>query len=100
MARKHYDDEFKEGACKLVTQRGLSVNEAARRLNLPDQTLGRWLALRGYKPPAAVRAAEPDSDDPIVLKARIRELEGLLHKSEMSNELLKKATAYFASQNP
>lgn len=96
VARKHYDDRFKDGACRLVTQQGLSVKEAARRLNLPDQTLGRWLASRGWKAASGAEAG----NDPQALKTRVRELEAALRKSEMANEILKKATAYFASQNP
>ena len=39
----------------------------------------------------------PQSDDPKVLKAQIRELEAKLRRAEMEREILKKATAYFAS---
>ncbi len=53
---------------------------------------------------------EPDyaaSDDPRLLKARVRELEKRLKRSETEKEILKKATgtraspvrAYFASQS-
>jgi transposase-like protein len=56
-------------------------------------TLRGWLAKRHWK---GVRAM-PDSDDPKVLKARIRELEARLRRAEMEREILKKATAYFAS---
>jgi transposase-like protein len=38
----------------------------------------------------------PESDDPKVLQARIRELEARLGRAEMEREILKKATAYFA----
>ena len=102
MARR-YDQQFKDGACKLVMNQAISVSEAARRLNLPDMTLSRWLAARGWRPPvpgsAPPRADDAKSDDPAVLRARIRRLESELDKSQMANELLKKATAYFASQN-
>ena len=37
-----------------------------------------------------------ESDDPKVLKARIRDLEAKLRRAEMEREILKKATAYFA----
>jgi transposase-like protein len=41
----------------------------------------------------------PESDDPKVLNARIRELEAKLRRAEMERDILKKATAYFASQS-
>ena len=56
-------------------------------------TLRGWLAKRNWK---GVRAM-PDSDDPKVLKARIRELEARLKRAEVERDILKKATAYFAS---
>ena len=39
------------------------------------------------------------SDDPKLLKNRIRELEKRLKRAELEKEILKKATAYFATQN-
>ena len=38
------------------------------------------------------------SDDPKVLQAQIRELSRRLREAEIDKEILKKATAYFASQ--
>lgn len=103
MARK-YDEQFKDGACRLVMNQAISIREASRRVNVPDMTLSRWLAARGWTAPMPVSASgrtpAGDSDDPLVLKARIRQLEADLRKSESANEFLKKATAYFASQNP
>ena len=60
-----------------------------------------WLKKRGLLKP--VEVIEPDyvaSDDPRLLKSRIRELEKRLKRSETEKEILKKATAYFASQSP
>ena len=42
----------------------------------------------------------PESDDPKVLNARIRELEAKLRRAEMERDILKKATAYFAEPPP
>ena len=41
-----------------------------------------------------------ESDDPQLLKTRIRDLEQRLRRAEMEREILKKATAYFAGQSP
>ena len=50
---------------------------------------------RGCKP-------EPDgaviSEDPVVLKAQIKELQRQLRRAEMEKDILKKATAYFARE--
>jgi len=39
------------------------------------------------------------SDDPKLLKGRIRELEKRLKRSETEKEILKKATAFFAKES-
>src|SRR6476660_2717972 len=39
------------------------------------------------------------SEDPAVLKAQVRELQRRLKRAEMEKDILKKATAYFASQS-
>lgn len=95
MSRK-YTAEFKEQASQLVLKQGYSVARAAKELGIPEQTLYRWVDQRGGR-----ASAEPpaDSDDPKVLKARIRELEARLRRAEMEKDILKKATAYFAKEN-
>jgi transposase len=95
MARKVYTREFKDEACKLVTEQSYSVNKAAKELGVASMTLQYWLEKRGHK-----TGSVPESNDPQVLKTRIRELERSLRRSEMEKEILKKATAFFAGQNP
>jgi transposase len=100
MARKH-SIEFQDQACKLVSEQGYTQKKAATELGITAVTLREWQKKRGlFKP---VEIVEPDyvaSDDPKLLKSRIRELEKRLKRSETEKEILKKATAYFASQNP
>jgi len=90
---RRYARELKEQACALVIVEGYHPADAGRQLGIPEMTLRAWLAKRNWK---GVRPM-PDSDDPKVLKARIRELEAKLRRAEMEREILKKATAYFAS---
>jgi transposase len=99
MKRKRYRREFKDEACKLVMLQGYSMAEAARELGLVPQTLAEWLKARGYQA-SVEHQCSPESDDPVVLKATIRQLEKQLRRSEMEKEILKKATAFFASLNP
>ena len=100
MARKHHSIEFQDQACKLVTEQGYTQEKAARELGITAVTLRAWLKKRGLLEP--VQVVEPDyaaSDDPRLLKARIRALEQRLTRAETEKEILKKATAYFASQS-
>ena len=52
----------------------------------------------GPRPPR--RELDLQSDDPAVLKAKLRDLEKQLERTEMERDILKKATAFFASQKP
>ena len=103
MARrqKQYSKQFQDEACKLVIEQGYTQQKAGEAVGVTRETIGDWLSKRGLTQPRQV--VEPDyaaSDDPELLKARIAELEKRLRRSEMEKEILKKATAYFASQNP
>lgn len=98
MAGKRYSKEFQDEACKLVSERGYTQRKAAGELGIPVHKLYYWLKKRGLIQPL-VEQDWPETDDPKMLKARIRELEGQLRRSETEKEILKKATAYFASQS-
>ncbi len=93
MPYRRYARELKDQACALVTDDGYDPANAAKQLGIPEMTLRDWLKRRNWK---GVRAM-PESDDPKVLKARVKELEALLRRAEVERDILKKATAYFAS---
>jgi transposase len=100
MARKHHSIEFQDEACKLVSQEGYTQAKAAKELGISNWTLREWLKKRNLlKPVEIVEVDYAASDDPKLLKGRIHELEKRLKRSETEKEILKKATAYFASQN-
>ena len=101
MARKHHSIEFQDEACKLVTEQGYTQQRAAEQLGVTRETIRVWLKKRDLLRP--VEVVEPDyaaSHDPKLLKARIRELEKRLRRAEAEKDILKKATAYFASLSP
>jgi transposase len=95
MARK-FTQEFRDQACDLVVVEKQSIRQTSQQLGISYHTLNGWLDKRRTKAPSIDL---PESDDPIVLKARIKELEARTRRAEMSVEILKKATAYFASQS-
>ena len=74
-------------------------HEAARELGLSRETLESWIRRSGARPPGR-QPLDLQSDDPAVLKAQMRDLEKRLERAEMERDILKKATAFFASQNP
>jgi transposase len=90
---RSYAKDLKDQACALVMVENYDPQDAAKQLGIPDATLRFWLKKRKWK---GIRHM-PDSEDPKVLKGRIAELEARLRRVEMERDILKKATAYFAS---
>ena len=94
MTRKYkkYDKDFKLEAAKLVTEHGYTYVEAARQLGLEDWAIRGWVkALRK----SGDLAQEPVDGAPSVA-ADLKALRLEIAKLRMENEILKKATAYFA----
>jgi transposase len=94
---KSYTRQFREEAMDLVRVRGMDVAHAARELGMPMTTLGMWLRRAGWVKP--LDRAVPLPEDAAALKVRVSELEGQVKRLEVEREILKKATAYFASQS-
>lgn len=99
-----YSRQFKEQAMRLVTERSYTPTAAARELGMPINTLNQWLKKAGWQRDPARGDNQPVlpqtlSDDPAVLKVKLRQLEAENRRLRMEKEILKKATAYFASQN-
>jgi transposase len=99
MGRKSkHSAQYREEACKLVTEHGYSVRDAAKQLGLPPNTLWNWLTRNGNHSLTAQASEQQMGDDPRLLKIRIKELEQQVHRLEMEKDILKKATAYFARE--
>jgi transposase len=99
MSRK-YTQEFRDQASNLVLVEKQTIRQTSQQLGISYHTLNGWLEKRREEARAAARPeSSAQSEDPIVLKSRIRELETRLRRAEMSVDILKKATAYFASQS-
>ena len=98
-----YSKQFKEQAVRLVAERSYTPTGAARELGIPVNTLNKWLQKAGWRKPdqGSNEPRLPDtlSDDPAVLKVKLRQLEEENRRLRMEKEILKKATAYFASLN-
>lgn len=91
---KRYSDSFKQDALRLITQEGYSFAAASHATGVSEKSLREWHKKRS--PPEA--CADDASVDE--LKKEIRCLREQLRQAEMEREILKKATAYFASQKP
>jgi transposase len=89
-----YSRAFKEEAMKLVTEQGYTPAEAARKLGIPDTSYETWLKKAGW-----VRPKSKLPEDPKLLQAQLRDAQAQLKELRLENEILKKATAYFARQS-
>ena len=90
---KRYDEEFKVAAAKLVTDRGYGPKEAALSLGVKPSTLNYWVKVYGHRPRR--QAETVDS-----LRLRNKQLEAENQRLKLEREILKKATAFFANQQP
>jgi len=104
MAKK-YSPTFKEEACRLARQEGYNPASAAKSLGIPEATLVYWLRRRRLADqplPAGGMPVGGDAAgaDPRAQAIQIRELQAKVRRLEMEKEILKKATAFFASQQP
>jgi transposase len=107
MARKVYSLQFKQEAVAMTRRPDTSVRSVAKSLGVRPQTLEYWIEHpptgtrpeRALAAAAAAAAAEP-ADDPAALKLLLKEAQQRIRRLEMEKEILKKATAFFASQSP
>ena len=88
--KQEYTTEFKELAVKRA-QGGEGIAKVARELGLVEQTLRNWVkaAKAGNLNPPGTKAVTPEQMELSRVRAELARL-------KMENEILKKATAYFA----
>jgi transposase len=94
---QRYTPEFKAEAVKLVTEQGLSVERAAKRLGIPRGSLGNWVT--AVNKGSALGQATPGARSAAELEAENDKLRKELAEAQMERDFLKKATAYFARES-
>ena len=91
--RKRYTKEFKLSAVYLMMSKAYQPREVYRMLNVDRQTVYRWV--QEFK-----QHGEQAFDEKAVLPGDdVRRLQKENADLQMENEILKKATAYFAEQH-
>jgi transposase len=93
--RRQFSREFKLEAVRLVKERGVTVAQAARELDVHENVLRKWIR---------EMAADPQQAFPGkgVMKPEQVEIERLkkeVAKLRMERDILKKAAAYFAKES-
>ena len=82
-----YDEAFKSGAIKMVTEQGRPSKEVAAELGICVETLKSWLKRAGFQPGATDRQNRIDKRE---LEAEIRSLRKQLAEKDEVIDVLKK----------
>jgi len=93
-ARRAFDAAFKLQVVRMVREQGLSVGQVCRDMNLVESAVRRWI--EQFDEEAAGR---PGVGKPLTAEQqRIRQLEAENRQLKSDNDLLKKASAFFARE--
>jgi transposase len=91
---KSYTDEFKQSSAKLAVESELSISQTARDLGIHVTTLHGWVSKYYPKTNQNNSVTAPIND----VQTELKLIKKKLAKVTMERDILKKATAYFASQ--
>jgi len=100
LPKQVYTDEFRAQAVLLVTRDGLSIAEAARRLSMSLKTLANWVKrAKGGQLPAVRDGARVVQRVITEEQAEVSRLRREVAELRMERDILKKATAYVATES-
>ncbi len=93
--RRIFQEEFKREAIKLVSEQGMTIAEACKKLDIATKSLRTWMKQeQAGELKASLGASKLTAD-----QLRIRELERELSIAKTERDILKKATAFFARES-
>ena len=95
MGRRQFSREFKLEAVKLIKERGVSVAQAARDLDVHENVLRKWARDLAADP----RHAFPGQGQMKPEQLEIERLRREVAKLKAERDILKKAAAYFAKDS-
>ena len=92
--RRRFDGVFKLQAVQMVKDQGLGISQVCQDMGLGETAVRRWL-----KQTNAEQAGQPGFGKPLTAgQQRIRQLEAEVRQLRMDNDILKKASAFFARE--
>ena len=94
-SRRRFTREFKQEAVHLVTQRGVTVAQAARDLGVHATVLRKWVLELAADPVHAFPGEGQQKPE----QAELTRLRREVAKLKMERDILKKAAAYFAVES-
>jgi transposase len=91
--RRHFTDEYKAGAVRLVLEEGKTIGHVARDLDLTASALSTWVErARADRTKGKTGLTTAEREEMARLRKENREL-------RLEREILKKAAAFFAKEN-
>ena len=92
MARNYrkFDEDFKQGAVRLVVETGKPIAQVARELGVNDGTLGNWCA--------KARAAAGEGDLSETERAELARLRREVSELRMQRDVLKRSVALWVDE--
>jgi transposase len=94
MQRRRFSREFKIEAVKLVRERGVSVAQAGRDLDVHENVLRKWVKEFGSDPAQAFSGQGQMKPEQLEIERLRREV----NKLRAERDILKKAAAFFAKE--
>lgn len=93
-ARRQFDTQFKLQVARMVKDQGLGVAQVCSDMDLGETAVRRWVAQYEAEKLGQAGIGKPLTAD----QQRIRQLENELQQAKRDNDLLKKASAFFARE--
>ena len=98
MGRRRFTREFKVSAVKLVNEQGYTPREAAQSLGVDPASVRGWV--EKFSAAAEQSGGGGASGDEGALRVELRRLRKENARLLMEREILKKAAAFFAREQP
>ena len=91
-----YPKEFRRDVVAVARQGDQSIAKVARSFGISESCLSRWLRIADREDAGGVASLRSGAEGPDSLEAENRELRKRTKQLEQENEILRRATAYFA----
>ena len=92
--RREYDADFKLQVVKMVKEQGIKVSQVCKDMQLGETAVRRWLMQYQAELSGQSGIGKPLTPE----QQRIRQLEAEVKQLRQDNDLLKKASAFFARE--
>lgn len=93
-ARRAFDAAFKLQVVRMIRDQGLSVGQACREMSLAESAVRRWVEQFDEETAGRFGVGKPLTAE----QRRIRQLEAENRQLKSDNDLLRKASAFFARE--